>query len=133
LRDKESNKVADVRVIIAERSPISVVPSTVRFSRGKDGHLIGHAIVARHYLKDESEEARSDSPLITASLLDTSLTVTTSPISRSVIRVTVQIPESIEEGLDEGDSQMVWNVLWGGDRVTCAGKIYLSPTSIVQE
>jgi hypothetical protein len=134
LKDKDSEKIAGVRLIIAERTPISVVPSTVRFSRGDDGRLSGEAIVARHFLSDESEGARDASPVVTAKLLDKSLEVTTKPMSRSVVRATVLIPENMEEWLVERNEipRLVWDVMWGDDRVRPESKIYLGATSIAR-
>ncbi len=124
LVDKKSGKSADIRGVIARRSPISVVPTTIRFSRGENGRLVGHAVVARHRV-DGDKEAKA-TPVVRARLLGRELNVTSKQAGRSVSRVAVQIPESLEDRLvEESEARIIWDVVWDSDRTAKDSRIYL--------
>ncbi len=132
LKDRVSGKSAGIRGVIATRSPISVLPSIVRFSRGDDGRLIGHAVVAR-LVVDRAHETDAKNPAnVSARLLGTRLTIITRQATRSVARVSVQIPESLEERLaEESDARINWDVMWGSDRATSKSKVYVDREPIL--
>ncbi|MCG8648626.1 MAG: hypothetical protein MI861_02270, partial [Pirellulales bacterium] len=90
--------------------------------------LIGHAVVARHRSKADREQEEDAVVSVDARLLGGRLKVITKQASRNVCRLTIQIPESVEERLAEEPEtpRIIWDVMWGTDRAAKQSRIVLN-------
>lgn len=124
--DRNTGVSADIRGVVARRSPISVVPSVVRLSAGQgDDGLVGTAIVARHVASAEDSSEVDDAIVIKAHLLETSLNVKSKRSGRNVSRVSFVVPEVIRQQLlDERNPILRWDIIWGKERALLKSSIH---------